>query len=269
MPEGPETRITVDSLSKYVVGKSLTEIQVLSGRYTKHGDPEGMTQIVSELPQMIQNVDCKGKFIYFTCNSNWSIWNTLGMSGNWSSTHKKHSRVKLAFDDGTCVFFNDIRNFGTLKFVNDCAALQKKLSEIGPDMLAEDVSTHTFKQRITKQRSKTITEALMNQKVVAGVGNYLKSESLYFAKISPHRTCDTLRDDEIELLNDVIKRVIRQSYQTGGATIYTFQNFEGQKGQYSRRFAVYNQTNDPDGRKVESFTSPEGRTTFWVPEVQK
>jgi formamidopyrimidine-DNA glycosylase len=269
IPEGPETRITVDSLSTHVVGKELVNIEFLSGRYTKHNLPERTSEILTELPQMIQDVNCKGKFIYFTCKSNWSIWNTLGMSGSWSASERKHSRVKFTFSDGSSVFFNDIRNFGTLKFVNDPGALTKKLNELGPDMLTEDVADHVFKQRVRRQKSKTVTEALMNQKVVSGVGNYLKSESLYFAKISPHRTCDSLLDAELDTLNHVIKQVIRQSYQTGGATIYTFQNFEGQSGQYSRRLAVYNQSNDPEGRKVESFTSPEGRTTFWVREVQK
>ena len=66
----------------------------------------------------------------------------------------------------------------------------------------------------------------------------------------------------------LIQKVIRQSYHSGGATIYTFQLFEGVKGQYTRRFAVYNQDTDPMGRDVESFTSPGGRTTFWVPEEQ-
>ena len=66
----------------------------------------------------------------------------------------------------------------------------------------------------------------------------------------------------------LIQKVIRQSYHSGGATIYTFQSFEGVKGQYTRRFAVYNQDTDPMGRDVESFTSPGGRTTFWVPEEQ-
>jgi formamidopyrimidine-DNA glycosylase len=108
----------------------------------------------------------------------------------------------------------------------------------------------------------------MDQTVVSGVGNYLKSECLYFAGISPHRICSSISDQELSQLNDTIKAVIRQSYKTGGATIYTFQNFEGEKGQYTSRFAVYNQENDPQGREVQSFTSPEGRTTFWVPEAQ-
>ena len=64
--------------------------------------------------------------------------------------------------------------------------------------------------------------------------------------------------------NETVKKVIRASYATGGATIYTFQNFEGQKGEYTRRFAVYNQVKDPQGLEVTREVTNDGRTTFWV-----
>lgn len=190
------------------------------------------------------------------------------MTGSWSRTRLKHSRAELMLDDGTSVFFNDARNFGTLKYVHGRDALSKKLALIGPDMLAEDVDNGLFISRIRKKNKRTITENMMDQTLISGVGNYLKSECLYFAGISPHRICESIDDDALIKLNNTIKAVIRQSYKTGGATIYTFQNFEGKKGQYTSRFAVYNQKKDPLGNDVEFFTSPEGRTTFWVPEVQ-
>lgn len=238
------------------------------GRYTKHGPPEGHAEISSSLPQNVSVVACKGKFIYMVLQDGWTIWNTLGMSGGWSKTKQKHSRAELVLDDGTSVFFNDVRNFGTLKYVMGQSALDKKLGTLGPDMLVEDVPAQSFIARMRRKNNRTVTENLMDQALVAGVGNYLKSECLYFAGISPHRTCATLSDDDLARLNETIKAVIRQSYKTGGATIYTFQNFEGEKGQYTSRFAVYNQRTDPKGNEVLSFTSPEGRTTFWVPEEQ-
>ena len=109
----------------------------------------------------------------------------------------------------------------------------------------------------------------MDQSVISGVGNYLKSECLYFSRLSPHRETNTLSEDELKTLNSVIKNVIRKSYETGGATIYTFSGFDGQKGDYSRRFAVYNQPKDPEGREVKRETTKDGRTTFWIPEIQK
>ena len=268
MPEGPEVKIVTDSLLNALSGRSITGINYLYGRYTKHGPPGGHAEISSVLPQPIVSVSCKGKFIYMTLQNDWVIWNTLGMSGTWSSKKQKHSRAELVLDNGTSVFFTDTRNFGTIKYVYGQAALIDKLSSLGPDMLAEDVPDDVFISRIRKKNKRTITENLMDQTIVCGVGNYLKSECLYFARISPHRTCESINDTDLTRLNETIKAVIRQSYKTGGATIYTFQNFEGEKGQYTSRFAVYNQKTDPKGNEVLSFTSPEGRTTFWVPEEQ-
>jgi len=268
VPEGPEVKLVTESLANALHDRQVVSIIYHYGRYTKHGPTDGHDELSAVLPQKITTVSCKGKFIYMTLESGWSIWNTLGMSGSWSRKKTKHSRAEIVLDDLTSVYFNDARKCGTLKYVHGREALDDKLSTLGPDMLAEDVDADMFIKRMRKKNNRTITENLMDQTLVSGVGNYLKSECLYFAKISPHRTCAVISDHELTTLNETIKAVIRQSYKTGGATIYTFQNFEGEKGQYTSRFAVYNQKNDPQGREVKSFTSPEGRTTFWVPEVQ-
>ena len=268
MPEGPEVRIVTDSLERALRGRAITQITYLYGRYTKHGPPDGHNEISLVLPQDVSVVSCKGKFIYIQLANDWTIWNTLGMTGSWSSVQQKHSRAQIRLDDGSSVFFNDIRNFGTLKYVHGLSALKSKLKTLGPDMLTEDVDCKTFIARMRSKNDRFITENLMDQALVSGVGNYLKSECLYFAGISPMRICNTISDTELCKLCETIKAVIRQSYKTGGATIYTFQNFEGEKGQYTSRFAVYNQKTDPKGVEVLSFTSPEGRTTFWVPEEQ-
>jgi len=266
MPEGPEVRIVTDSLAKSIAGMTIVSIEMLSGRYVRHGAPEGLDDFSSAFPATVNSVACKGKFIYFKVG-NWFIWNTLGMTGGWSRGPQKHSRVRFTFSDGSTLHFNDARNFGTLKFVRGEEELHKKLQSLGPDMLAEDVKDDIFEQRLGNLKG-TIAEGLMNQSVVCGVGNYLKSESLYFAQISPHRLCKDLSPAELKRLNETVKKVIRASYATGGATIYTFQNFEGQKGEYTRRFAVYNQVKDPQGLEVTREVTDDGRTTFWVKGVQ-
>jgi DNA-formamidopyrimidine glycosylase len=214
------------------------------------------------------DVSCKGKFIYFKFEGGWTIWNTLGMAGSWSFKRKKHSRVMFKFNESS-IFFTDIRNFGTLKFIKGYENLQKKLDSLGPDMLSDEPTNLEFISAIRKKSNKTITEALMNQSVVSGVGNYLKSESLYLSKISPHRVVKTLSDEELSQLNQSVKATILSSYLSGGATIHTFEGFNGEFGEYSRRFAVYNQKTDPNGLKVVREKTQDGRTTFWVKEIQK
>ena len=78
----------------------------------------------------------------------------------------------------------------------------------------------------------------MNQKLVSGIGNYLKAECLYASRISPHRACDSLSDEEIDLLFENCKTIIRRSYELGGATISSYRQPNGGDGMFSRRFAV-------------------------------
>lgn len=248
-----------------LLGERIVNAQILSGRYSKQ-EPEGWRDL--KFPVIVDNVNCKGKFIYISLSDDSHIFNTLGMTGSWSASKMKHSRVCFYLDDGREIYFNDIRNFGTLKFGQKNKDLEQKLGSLGPDMLSEDVSNDLFYHRLIKN-NRSLAEALMDQSTICGVGNYLKSECLYFSGLSPHRMTHELTKEETDNLNHIIKTVIRSSYKTGGATIYTFSGFEGQRGDYSRRFAIYNHTTDPEGREVKRETTRDGRTTFWIPEVQK
>ncbi len=240
----------------------------MSGRYTK-SEISGFSEFLDSLPVGVAGAGVHGKFIYLICEKEFSVWNTLGMAGSWKIEKDKHSRVQFHLSDGSSVFFNDIRNFGTLKFVKGKHFLIDKLNSLGPDMLNEDIENDLFLSRIRMCKRKTVAQAIMDQSVISGVGNYLKAESLYISKISPHRSCESLSDQEIATLNESIKKTIRASYETGGATISTYSGFEGEIGEYSQRFLVYNQKTDPHGNSVIKEKTKDGRTTHWVPEVQR
>lgn len=256
------------------MGKTLTQIQVLSGRYLKK-PPEGLANFEKALPLKIEEIKCKGKFIYFLTDSEWNIWNTLGMSGSWlkkesavTDPDATHLRLSLTFDDGYTVHFKDIRNFGTIKFVNSKKELNAKLKSLGPDVLVEDVSDLDFRSKVKKHGKKTLPEFLMDQSILSGVGNYIKAEALYLAKISPHRKMSSLSDLEINTLNKAVSCIIRESYRTGGSTFRTYQDFNGEVGNFTSRFMVYGQETDPLGNKVIREETEDGRTTHWVPKVQ-
>ena len=270
MPEGPEVRKTVDGLSQAFLNEEIDLFEFMSGRYTKK-DPFGYLDMCEELPRLVTAVGCKGKFIYFLFADGSSLWNTLGMSGYWSHTQGRHPRAILSTTAGTTMFYNDMRNFGTFKFVNTQEELDKKLRSLGPDLLTEDVGFDAFSSCLLrgKRGKKTIAENLMNQSVVSGIGNYLKAEILYEAKISPWRTCDSLTDRELRSILESSKKMIRLSYELGGATLRDYRNPNGDKAKFSRRFAVYGWDRDLTGRRVVKEKTPDKRTTHWCPEVQK
>lgn len=266
MPEGAEVRKYGESLAQKVSGTTLEEVNFISGRYTKK-PPEGWSFFKENLPGPVVGVGVHGKFLYWILSNDTYIHNTLGMTGHWSDVSTKHSRVEFVTSRGS-VYYSDQRNFGTLKFTTGKNTLIKKLESLGPDMLSGDISDEQFIEAISKKKKWTLAKALMDQSVVAGVGNYVKAEALWLARLSPHRRVDSLSDHDVRALNHSIQTVLKESFQNGGATLRTYKNFDGTEGKYSSRFAVYNQPNDPDGNDVVKEKTDDGRTTHWVPSVQ-
>ena len=268
MPEGPEVRRISIDLAKAISGKHLMKLEVLSGRYLKK-EITGLAKLKSNLPDKITGVGVHGKFLYILLTGGTNIWSTLGMTGKWSREPSKYSRIQFSFNTGDDVYFDDIRNFGTVKCVYGPAALCDRLNKLGPDMLAEDVSSDKFLECLRKKDAWNITKALMDQKVISGVGNYVKAESLWLAGINPLNTVSEITDGDLMLLNSAIKDVMRSSYKSGGATFLTHKNFSGEKGDYSSRFLCYNRKIDAEGHKVIKTQTPDGRTTHWAPDKQK
>lgn len=267
MPEGPECRRLAESVAKYVSNKKLIEVEILSGRYTKKL-PSGIDSFNENFPIKVAGVGVHGKFIYWILDKEFSIWNTLGMTGSWGATERKHSRLKFKFEDGTHIFFNDQRNFGTLKFVRGKHQLIEKLQSLGPDMLSEDVSSEKFISRLRKKNNQNICKVLMDQSIVCGIGNYIKADSLWLSKINPHLLVKEMSDQKLIVLNESIKKVIRESYESGGATIRSYKNFSSEPGEYAERFLVYNRKTDSEGNQVVREKTPDGRTTHWSPVYQ-
>lgn len=256
------------------------------GRYHNKA-PQGFEELHRQMlkdgwPRVV-NVDVKGKFMWWEFSfgkltePTWWMHCTYGMSGQWHRTRQddkhttaafKFSRVSgdWAIDD--CLSFIDPRHFGTLKFVNDRNVHETKLASLGPDMLSDPPDVIEFGMRLNRKRQRSIVEALMDQGSVSGVGNYIKAEALYRAKISPHRHVASLLTDDLTLLRQSIIDVMKESYASKGATIKTYVTVDGQAGGAQFAFRVYGQKADPDGRPVVKEETLDGRTTHWVPGVQ-
>ena len=283
MPEGPEVRRTTERLRQRLAGSHLQKITVEDQDwFTKQvrDDVQDLISAVANGATRIDNVECKGKFIWFTISDGsevYRIHHTLGMSGTWrlpGRGDKKHRRLAFHTDNGEITYV-DYRKFGTFKiFKNNKDALDLKLASLGPDILNEDVSLTTFRERIRgghKRKGlghKEITQVMMDQTVVSGIGNYIKAEALYMSKINPRAKVSNLTDSEIEDLGRNCIWVIKASYAARGATIRNYKLPNGDTGDYKFEFKVYAQANDPAGYLVRREQTADKRTTHWVPEVQ-
>ena len=248
--------------------RTIIGVQILSGRYSRKPF-DGHADLVSELPKRVVGAGCHGKFIYILLDGgDSSIWSTLGMTGYWSESASNHARVCLSLDNGADIYYNDTRSFGTLKWSQGRRALAQKLKSLGPDMLAEDVRHEKFQSVMMKYPKKTLPEVLMDQRVISGVGNYVKADSLWLSRLSPHRKVDSLCQEEFELLNNSIKRVLRSSYESQGATIKSYKGFNDESGGYGEKLLCYGRKKDEDGEEIIREETLDGRTTWWVPTRQ-
>jgi len=270
MPEGPEVATMARQLKDRLIAERVVDTQILSGRYLRHGPPEGWEDMRRQLPTAVGDIRVRGKLIHMDLGST-HILSTLGMTGWWSfTTGDKHERVRFTTASGITFSLNDPRNFGAIS-VADQAEVDRRMSQFGPDLLNEQVTLGMFYERLSlkKNLEKTIAEVLMDQRVLAGIGNYLKAEVLYHSRVSPWRKVKDLADEEVVDLHDNAVRLINLSYNMGGATIQNYRQPDDSGGLYSRRFAVYGQEADPHGNAVIREKTPEGRTTHWVPELQR
>jgi formamidopyrimidine-DNA glycosylase len=279
MPEGPEVTRVATQVNALVKNSLLESITILTGRYTKQL-PTGYIDFESALQKgalLIKSINNKGKFIWWELENNWFIFCSLGMSGSYSLVKNSHSRI--AFDitkvsstgtENIEVYFSDIRNFGTIKFVNDINILNKKLDSIGPDMLNNPSSFVNFLKIARKYNNKTIVSFLMDQKIISGVGNIYKSESLFLSQISPLNTLKDLSEEDLLRLYNSIIAVLKESYNTGGTTIQTYKDlYENENsGNFASKLLIYGKSKDIYGNKVEKITLDDNRTTYFSPVVQ-
>ncbi len=114
----------------------------------------------------------------------------------------------------------------------------------------------------------TLPAVMMNQNLIGGIGNYIKAEALYRARLSPHRTVESLSDADFSLLNESVREVIVGSYENRGATIRTYAGLDGESGDFPFFFKVYGRQTCEAGHPVITEGTQDGRTTWWVPQIQ-
>jgi len=274
MPEGPEVKTIVDGLNDTLSGKILESIVfTLTGKY-RDKCPSDYEDFVTHLPIILRKVKCRGKFIWFSFTSSKDkklyIAGGLGMSGIWQfdTAPPKHTCMTLKFKDTPSLHFIDQRHFANVYFFLSLEGLKCKLSEIGPDWLNDKIPLDKFTTILISHPKMNINNFLMNQKYVSGIGNYIKSEVLYKARISPHRKVDTLSKKDILNLYNAIAFIMDKSYQKRGMSQENYVDLDGEKGDYASLLKVYRKKQDPKGNKVKAEKMGAGRTTYWVPNLQ-
>lgn len=281
MPEGPEVRRITDHLARHTQDAVLVSIDEVDPRYGTEGRQfrgavQPLMDALSKNPLPI-TVNCKGKFIYWLVDKDsdnpFVIFQTLGMSGTWrESTPKKHHRLSFVLKKTKTktIHYKDSRCFGTFIVHEGLEALEQKLAKgLGPDLLQVQTSREQVLSIFRKKDKQNITKVLMNQKVFAGIGNYLKAEILHECKLSPHCNVEDLTDDELWNLHQVARNHITISYNARGASFRDYVMPDGSKGTKQYKFKVYQRKVCPCGECVTREETPDKRATWWCSHCQE
>lgn len=254
-----------------------------SSRYAERPpqDFERFKHVSSHLTRFcVGGVMTHGKFMHwsFADVAGWfdiSMLVTHGMSGRWlicghaDVQALKHVVIAIDLADGRSAVFVDPRHFGTIRF-GRARDVRDVIDRLGDDVRHLSVmQTSVFVNTLLmKARSKTICEALMDQSVLAGIGNYLKAEVLWKAKMSPWRVVRDITSTEFTGLMCAIIDTYEIAVRARGASFKTHLNPDGSPGQMVDFMQVYGKELDPNGLAVVRQKTPDGRTTWWVPGLQ-
>lgn len=194
MPEGPEVLDYYNFIEPYLNKQTLLNFEVVSGKYIKKSI-EHVTIFQDSLPCKIHNVEIKGKTIFIEFDNEYSLVITHGMSGYWSDEIEKHVRFKFTTDTDS-IYYVDPRNFGTITICINKDMLKDKKNKLGPYIFDTKMNYDIFYSRINKKSRSKIAVALLDQSLISGIGNYLRCDILWYARINGEKRIGDLTDNE-------------------------------------------------------------------------
>jgi DNA-formamidopyrimidine glycosylase len=273
MPEGPEVKIVANQLDAKFKDQTLVKINILSGPYaTKSEDRYKLFRLATKKFSKAQltSVQTKGKTMYWelTPSSGKNVVTKeyiiigFGLTGGFTFTKGEHSRIEFIFVDNeghtTSLYYDDMRNFGNFQLVNR-ETLNTKLDSLGPDIFTITEDELNEQLTISSIQKHEIVKALLNQKVIAGIGNYLRAEILYAANLDLSTKVQDMNSDQIEALYQAIHKITNEVMEAGGSPNY--EDLNKTVGNY--KFKVYQKTKTPEGQPVKK-TTVSGRTVYHI-----
>ncbi|OUM86743.1 MAG: DNA-formamidopyrimidine glycosylase [Bacillus thermozeamaize] len=242
MPELPEVETLRQALASAICGKTFAHAEV---RYPPLIRQPTAMEFVKWLPgQQVEEVARRGKYLLLHLTSLTLIIH-LRMEGKlwlgWTDrVQEKHVHAVFTFSDGSLLLYQDVRKFGTMDLVpRGRLDLVPGLYSLGPEPLDPHFTPAVLAEQLYKHARSMIKPALLNQQVVAGLGNIYTDEALFLAKIHPERRVETLRPSHIRALHGAIRDVLERGLEAGGASVRSYRHSNGEEGAFQRQLYVY------------------------------
>ncbi|MFZ2004017.1 MAG: bifunctional DNA-formamidopyrimidine glycosylase/DNA-(apurinic or apyrimidinic site) lyase [Stellaceae bacterium] len=275
MPELPEVETVRRGLALKMTGRHIVRAE-LRRQDLRRPFPPMLARTLTGAK--IGKLARRGKYILIELDDNGTLLLHLGMSGRITAgpadvPHAPHDHVVLTLDDGTVVRFNDARRFGLLDYMRRGEeAAHPLLADMGPEPLEAGFDGKYLARKLAGKMT-PIKAALLDQKIVAGLGNIYVCEALYRAGLSPRRLAATVTGARADKLVKAIHETLTDAIEAGGSSLRDYVQADGELGYFQHRWAVYGREGEPcpgctcrEGvrRIVQS-----GRSTFFCAKQQR
>jgi len=273
MPELPEVETVRQGLQQTVVGHTIMDATVLLPKTVRHASPEDFSRTVAGC--RIETIHRRGKYLLIFLSGSWCLVVHLRMTGRFdylpnATPCHPHTRVILHLDRGWDLRFVDMRTFGVMELVAaDAWDTLPGLAALGPEPDSAEFNA-TYLSEKARNRTLPVKAFLLNQTVVAGVGNIYADESLFRARIHPESPAGCLSLPDWERLSQAIRETLADGITHRGTSVQSYLNLDGRPGSYQDCLQVYQQTGQPCPRCgtliIKNRTA--GRGTHFCPACQ-
>ncbi len=272
MPELPEVETIRKGLEEVL--KNHPVIAKIELRRGDLRDPIPVKKVQGLVGQKIMFIERRAKYLLLKTPAG-SLLSHLGMTGAWRiaipGDERVHDHIYLHFVDGLRLAYRDPRRFGHFGFVGVGRELfHPKLKNLGCEPLSEAFNEEVLWQKL-RRKEVAIKVAIMDQRIVVGVGNIYASEALFRAGIRPRTKAVKLSHEKCNRLVLMIKEVLTEAIAAGGSSISDYEQFMGEKGHFQQGFRVYGRENKECvvcNTKISAQVLG-GRSTYWCPFCQK
>ena len=272
MPELPEVETIRRQLESALVGATLERMMIYQKKLRR---PVPEEQILRVLPSPIQGIRRYGKYLIFQLREpNALLWH-LGMSGSFRWVEQrtsplKHEHLDLVFSDGRILRYRDPRRFGFVELRKGDPYRQPPLNQLGPDPLNDAITGDELYSR-SRNRKVAIKTFLMDQRILAGIGNIYACEALFVAGIHPARPAGCIHRTGYRRLWKGICAVLEAAIQMGGTSFRDYRQSNGALGYFLLRCRVYQREGKPCvrcGTLIKRIRLNQ-RSAFYCPRCQR
>lgn len=276
MPELPEVETVRRGLVPVLEGVRIKRARVFR-KDLRFPFPKGLTESLKG--KRVISIDRRAKYLLLRLSGDLVLLSHLGMSGCYrifsSGTPEReaHDHLEIETEQGVIIRYNDPRRFGIIDLFPDVEmATHKLLADIGPEPLSNAFDGKALAAGLGDRKT-AIKVALLDQKVVAGVGNIYASEALFRAGISPKRMARTVKGGRADKLAGAVRDVLSEAIDAGGSTLRDHRQPDGELGYFQHSFSVYGRAGEPcpgcDCDKGIRQMVQGGRSTFYCPKRQR